>query len=282
MLRTSSGSAEAELFVFLSEEIDLEDCTLGTDLGSELSASQWTRLAAWARGRFDVALSVHAGTALDIVEAIEARLLQSNNDKDDETELESAVVLPLVDANQSSTVRLLTYNVNFALCRGEAGVAERKVAEAIREGAADVVLLEESHSGWRLYLEREGAVARYGHRWHLDDERASGGLAVYSRFPLLQSTVVDLRRKVRGAWFPGAVHWVLVPESGAVVALVHVHLRPSLEDDGSASGLSAARTAPIRRREMLALLRAAAEGGGEVVVAGDMNEEADGLVSSLR
>ena len=165
----------------------------------------------------------------------------------------------------------MSYNVNFALCRGGlAGEPERLVARALLSSGADLVLLQEVHSGWASFLSPLLSPSLPHSRW-LHDEVASGGLAVLSAFPVARSWTVEPRRGgAEGAWFPAAVHVVAAPGRGPV-AVANVHLRPALEEDGTATMMTMAKTSPVRVAEVGVVLQHMPQ-GMPWVLAGDFNE----------
>lgn len=168
-------------------------------------------------------------------------------------------------------VRLLSYNVNYAFCRnGRVGTPEQAVVAAIRAAKADVVLLQETHASWRTHLGSCGFDALYPHRWWHDDNEASGGLALYSKLPIVWSQLLETPMIEQGSWFPAAMHIVLTGQGP--VALGNVHLRPALEDGGGATLLTMGATSGIRQREVSRVLEVAPD-GMPVVIAGDFNEE---------
>jgi endonuclease/exonuclease/phosphatase (EEP) superfamily protein YafD len=134
---------------------------------------------------------------------------------------------------------------------------------AIDELAADLVLLQEITARWRDAL-RERFADRYPHhRYHLHT-RPAGGLAVLSRSPIDADEILV---SPEAGWFPAQR---LVVDG---LQILHVHLRPMIDQHGWLSG--AKTTPPIRRREIEAHWAALVP--MPTVVAGDHNEGAAGL-----
>jgi endonuclease/exonuclease/phosphatase family metal-dependent hydrolase len=287
LLRTSSSGEEMELFVFLEEELGMEAPSLGAPLHEEMTAQQRGRLYEWLLRSFDVVApsNTRETTFFDVVE-----LMQKRPRRPDPVPVVAPVppVVPAAPVAGAATVaaapraaspklagpwaavRVLSYNVNYAFCRrGAIAGPEQTVAAAMRAARADVMLLQETHAAWRAHLSSCGFDALFPHRWAHDDDEASGGLAVYSRFPLLFSQLLETPLLEQGSWFPAALHVLLLP--GGPVAVANVHLRPALEDDGSATMFTMGTTSSIRKREMARLLEIAPD-GMPLVVAGDFNE----------
>lgn len=159
---------------------------------------------------------------------------------------------------------LATYNVNFAIAGDE------PTMRALRELAADVVLLQETNEAWESalgpWIEREGLHARF---WHSRDWPA-GGAAIVSRWPL---------RSVRTA--PSAVQWfdaqrAIVEGPCGAIEVVNVHLQPPVTRDGAlVRGWFEAPTQ--HEREINALWSAIVrrEDAIATIVAGDFNEPED-------
>ncbi len=264
LLRTSSSGEELELFVFLEEELGVRDVSLGAPLCEELSREQRTRLFAWLAQQWGVRLGQHEldnkeeTTFMDVVEMMAKRQKQDEDVPPPLIPVEegrhlipplSHVVPPLLTNSSNNnnnnnscndlSLRFLSYNVNYSLCRAvggsaSVGKAEDVIVNAILSSNADIVLLQETHASWRAHLASCGLDAKYKHRWFHDDNAASGGLALYSRFPIVATELIETPLVEKGSWFPLAVSLLLVGND-ELLAVANVHLRPALEDDGSGS-----------------------------------------------
>jgi len=182
---------------------------------------------------------------------------------------------------------ILTYNVECNTAQNVS--AAEKVAMAITQSNADVILLQETNPTWELKLSCLVPVdsaqgGRYPYRYfHHPTGRPAGGLAVFSVWPISASSVLDLTGTVEGSVFPvlvvniciGAGEKMKPSNQHRTISVANVHLRPPLELDGSASLSTARTTSSIRDAEARELLRS--HPGGFDVVAGDFNEQDGGL-----
>lgn len=164
------------------------------------------------------------------------------------------------------TLVVMSYNVNFGLAGDPAGL------DAIRAGAADLVVLQETTPGWEDAIRADADLAaRYPHM-RFRHCCGAGGLAFLSRHPLDEREYVP--PPVEGAWFPA---WrVVVAAPAARVQVLAVHLRPPLDERGSLVGGYLA-SKPIRRAEIehhAALLDR--DPSVPALVVGDFNEDAEG------
>jgi endonuclease/exonuclease/phosphatase (EEP) superfamily protein YafD len=154
-------------------------------------------------------------------------------------------------------LKLLVYNVN---CRN----ADRDAAlDAIAGVDADVALLQEIAGEWPAALEARLA-AIYPHRIVHLAERAPGGLAVLSKLPIDDDRVIPAPPD---GWFPAQ----RVVVGG--MQILHVHLRPALDERGWATGYVS--TPPLRLRQIQTYV-AELTPDPPVIVAGDYNEEPAG------
>jgi endonuclease/exonuclease/phosphatase (EEP) superfamily protein YafD len=156
-------------------------------------------------------------------------------------------------------VKLLVYNVN---CRNPD--IDGTVA-LIDRVDADLVLLQEISQPWQLALER----LPYPHRAVHLDARASGGLAVLSRAPIEHD---ELIAATPDGWFPA--QRVLV----AGFEILHVHLRPAMDERGWVTGY--VTTPPIRLRQIESYWQHVTR-ACPVIVAGDYNEEPAGTTCAF-
>ena len=154
-------------------------------------------------------------------------------------------------------MKLLVYNINARTPDRDA------VLDAIAAADADIALLQEVSQEWRDALDARFA-AEYPHRSVHFDVRPAGGLAVLSRFSIDEDTLIPT---TPDGWFP-AQRLVV-----AGVQILHVHLRPALDERGWAIGYVS--TPPIRLRQIQAYWTAITP-EPPAIVAGDYNEEPAG------
>jgi endonuclease/exonuclease/phosphatase (EEP) superfamily protein YafD len=151
-------------------------------------------------------------------------------------------------------MKLVVYNVN---CRS---IALAETLEAITALDADVILLQEI---------ADVAHASYPHRAMHADARAAGGLAVLSRLPI---ELDELIPTAPDGWFPAQRLIV------GGIQILHVHLRPALDERGWATGYIS--TPPIRLRQIQTYWARVAP-DPPAIVAGDYNEEPAGTTVSF-
>jgi vancomycin resistance protein VanJ len=158
-------------------------------------------------------------------------------------------------------VRVMTYNVNY----GVAG--DPSTVEAIRQGEAGVVFLQETTPAWEQAL-RQQLAEEYPHMVFRHCCGA-GGLAVLSKFPL---RAAEYMKAPEGGWFPG---WrVLVDSPIGELQALNVHLRPPVSDSGSVvAGYFS--TGEIRQRQIEAYWQKI-DPDLPTLVVGDFNEDTGG------
>ena len=157
-------------------------------------------------------------------------------------------------------VTVMTYNVNFGLAGDSEGI------DAIREGDADVVLLQETTAEWELAL-RAQLSETYPHMQFRHCCRA-GGMAILSRYPVHDGDYVTTDAGMFPAWR------VIVTSPVGPLQLLNVHLRPPVSDSGSVvSGHFTTRS--VREHEITQLYVLLDE-TMPAVIAGDFNEEHSG------
>jgi endonuclease/exonuclease/phosphatase (EEP) superfamily protein YafD len=160
----------------------------------------------------------------------------------------------------------MTYNVNYGLAGDDATL------EAMEEGDADVIVLQETNDVWQQAIEARFSD-RYPHRLFRHHDLA-GGLGIVSRYPIEEK---EYLAPVGEGWFPA---WRLFVDSPlGTMQLLIVHLRPQLSESGSVvSGYFS--TPPVREEEMRAFF-AAVDPALPTIVAGDFNENASGRAIGL-
>eukprot|EP00759_Apiculatamorpha_spiralis_P025904 PhF_6_TR29160/c0_g1_i2/m.42627 len=156
-----------------------------------------------------------------------------------------------------TSIRVLTYNVNFGPFAEYHDVrADRcrlgdttslpptvtRVADAILQYDADVVLLQETNTGWEVFLRKalnESVAYRGASQWWLSPNNsgyyASGSaVIVKSHLTLKGCAVVPTSTTVKGSFFDQLVGCVEIDDH-AQLRFINVHLRPPLAmgDDGN-------------------------------------------------
>jgi endonuclease/exonuclease/phosphatase (EEP) superfamily protein YafD len=158
-------------------------------------------------------------------------------------------------------MRVMTYNVNFGLAGDPQAVA------GIREAGADVVFLQETNAEWEWAL-RDGLGGLYPTIEFLE-RPAAGGMGLLSRWPVVESEVLDPPEE---GWFP-AWRVVLATPLGPVQFL-GVHLHPQISESGSVvSGYFT--TGDNRLAEIRAHLERL-DSGLPTLLLGDFNETTGG------
>ncbi|KAL9185000.1 hypothetical protein ACHAXT_002777 [Thalassiosira profunda] len=181
-----------------------------------------------------------------------------------------------------ATFDVLSYNINNVAVRSPG--RRQRILRAIFSSGADIILLQETNPAWKDVLREEAAASQFRHRhFHHPGatDRAAGGLAILSRYPLENVKVFDMTKDINGSIFPALTcdvkDWI---DAGRLVTIriANVHLRPPVELDGSAWFDTARKTEPIRIKEVKELLQRSAGGISETakmpldIVAGDFNE----------
>jgi len=174
---------------------------------------------------------------------------------------------PRTPTGERPSLRVMTYNVNYGLAGDEATM------DAIAEGQADVVLLQETTPEWETAL-RERFASIYPHI-ELRHCCRAGGLAVLSKYRVLEEQYLEPRDPE--AWFPG---WrVVVRTPVGDVQVLNVHLRPPLSDSGSV--VSGYFTTPSVRKRQIVELHEALDPTMPTLIVGDFNEASGGALSYL-
>ncbi|MBA3464802.1 MAG: endonuclease/exonuclease/phosphatase family protein [Deltaproteobacteria bacterium] len=163
---------------------------------------------------------------------------------------------------EPTALRVMSYNVNHAN-RDASGTMDAIVAED-----PDVVLLQEIDRGWQDSLEKRFSKA-YPHRAFRLYSRAAGGLAVLSRFPIIDEEFIPTPPQ---GWFPA--QRLVVDGPFGKVQMLNVHLRPCLDSGGWITGY---QTTPPHRLEQAKAYYPRLKSGLPTVVAGDFNELPTGV-----
>ena len=169
----------------------------------------------------------------------------------------------------SREIRVLVYNVHAG--KDAAGVDNlERVVDLVRETGADVALLQEVDRGTRrsgqidqsdLLARRTGLAVAFGKT--LDYDGGEYGIAVLSRWPIMQQTLMRLRveppqRRSGGSYEPRGAQRVIVRGPVGDLVLINTHLDASREDH-------------YRRQEIRPVLMLARDAGSLVLVGGDFN-----------
>ena len=166
-----------------------------------------------------------------------------------------------------ATIDVLTYNINnvaIKCCN-----RRRRIRHAICSSGADIVLLQETNPAWEAYLlqeeENESRIATqyrycYFHHPNAITDRAAGGIAILSRYPLHDNKVhiLNFITDVDGSVFPAlmcSLHIPLGKYYSVAIKIANVHLRPPVELDGTAKLDTARITEPVRLQEVKELIR---------------------------
>lgn len=155
-------------------------------------------------------------------------------------------------------LKVVTFNVDLKQ------YADPKTIEAVGQTESDVVVLQEVNTGWRTVLEERYAETYPYRAYH---GRASGGLAILSRYPFEDRGVVA---GVDG-WHP-AWH-LLVDSSIGPVQFLIVHLKPPYSKREGISGYFDADAAHLREVQSFS---ESCEEGYPTLVMGDFNESPGG------
>jgi len=167
------------------------------------------------------------------------------------------------DDYATATIDILTYNINNVAVKS--CNRRRRIMQAICTSCADIVLLQETNPSWEAYLLKENGSLiathyRYRHFHHPGPtDRAAGGIAILSRYPLLENNVhiFNFTKDLDGSVFPAMICTVQIPigKDSVTINIANVHLRPPVELDGSARLYTARTTEPVRLQEVKELIR---------------------------
>ncbi len=168
---------------------------------------------------------------------------------------------PKLAAPGEPTLKVMSYNVNFGI------PGDGATMQAILDGKADVVFLQETTPEWERWL-RRNLARRYPHS-SFKHCCGAGGLAVLSKHRFEEK---DYLAPPPGGWFPG---WrVVVDGPLGAVQVLSVHLRPPATESGSfVSGYF--QTPPVRERQIQAFHQAL-DPALPTLVLGDFNESGGG------
>jgi hypothetical protein len=107
-------------------------------------------------------------------------------------------------SSSSSSLKVLTYNVNFGLVRFKKDNTVRRnsaagnVISAITESECDIVALQETNAAWEELM--KDVYGLYPHQvWF--HRGAAGGQALLSKFPIEHSEMCNTRAQIQESWF---------------------------------------------------------------------------------
>jgi len=165
-----------------------------------------------------------------------------------------------VPMREKSSLRVMSYNVNFGVAGDPAAVA------AIASAKPQIVLLQETNEVWEQTLVAGSSYKH--HRFAPPKELPAGGLGVLSRYPIV--TIEELP-SVGGPFFAWRV--VIDTPSGRI-QILNLHLRPPMSDGGSwVVGYWSTRET---REQEIAWHLERLDPELPTLLAGDFNEEPDG------
>jgi endonuclease/exonuclease/phosphatase family metal-dependent hydrolase len=171
-----------------------------------------------------------------------------------------------VDGDTNATIDVLTYNINNVAVK--CCNRRHRIRHAICASGADIVLLQETNPAWEEYLLQESGSDlatqyRYCHFHHpvATTDRAAGGIAILSRYPLLDNNnvhILNFTNDVNGSVFPALICSLHIPIGkyhNVTINIANVHLRPPVELNGTAKLDTARTTEPVRLQEVKELIR---------------------------
>jgi len=157
----------------------------------------------------------------------------------------------------------MSYNVNFGIA------GDPSTIDAVADSNPDIVLLQETNAEWERAFTRRLGVRFPHHRFASPRDWPAGGMGILSKYPIVS---IDTLPSHGGMFFAWRI--VLDTKLGRLQVL-DVHLRPPISDGGSwVVGYFSTRGDRLREIEYHA---AALDPALPTVIAGDFNEERDGL-----
>ena len=171
----------------------------------------------------------------------------------------------IITATTLATFNILSYNINNVSVNSSKH--RLAIIHAILSSNSDIILLQETNVEWEKAINAaELQKFQYTHYHHPGPkDRAAGGLAVLSQYPLKNVKILDFSRDVDGSVFPAMIFDVDIPiqdknslsssSHEATIHIANVHLRPPVNLDGSAQLDTARKTEPIRVKEAKELIK---------------------------
>ncbi|MDG1476959.1 MAG: endonuclease/exonuclease/phosphatase family protein [Vicingaceae bacterium] len=157
---------------------------------------------------------------------------------------------------KANDISILTYNVNYKLIN-------KKIIPVLDSINADIVCLQESNKKWEEII-RNGLEYKYAHMKYRNSN-ASGGLAVLSKYPILDVKYI----RNRPGWFPAAL--ITIKKDQDTLQILNVHLKPPLSDNGWI-GWKASFKADIVHVEELKQFMKYVDPNLPTLILGDFNE----------
>jgi endonuclease/exonuclease/phosphatase (EEP) superfamily protein YafD len=165
-----------------------------------------------------------------------------------------------VPMREKSSLRVMSYNVNFGVAGDPAAV------DAIASAKPEIVLLQETNEIWEQTLVAGLSYAH--HRFTPPKDLPAGGMGVLSRYPIVS---IDELPSVGGPFFAWRV--VIDAPSGRI-QILNLHLRPPMSDGGSwIVGFWSTRDT---RAQEIAYHMERLDPELPTLMVGDFNEEGDG------
>ena len=191
-----------------------------------------------------------------------------------------------------ATFNILSYNINNVSVHSSKH--RGAIIHAILSSNSDIILLQETNVEWEKAINAAELQYRYTHYHHQGPkDRAAGGLAVLSHYPVTNATILDFSRDIDGSVFPALTFDVNIPiqiqdknslspsSHEETMHIANVHLRPPVNLDGSAQLDTARKTEPIRVKEAKELIKQSTNQRDTAnltkhrpldIIAGDFNE----------
>ena len=166
-----------------------------------------------------------------------------------------------------ATFNILSYNINN-VAAVHSSRHRLAIIHAISSSNSDIILLQETNVEWEKAIIAAELQFQYTHYHHPGpNDRAAGGIAVLSQYPIKNVKILDFSRDIDGSVFPILIFDVNIPikdknslspsshEYEATIHIANIHLRPPVNLDGSAQLDTARKTEPIRVKEAKELIK---------------------------
>ena len=184
-----------------------------------------------------------------------------------------------------ATFDILSYNINNTAANSAS--RRKHILRAIFSSGADILLLQETNSAWEDLLKDDAIALQFQYTYFHHpgpNDRATGGIAILSQYPLENVKILDFSNIVRGSVFPALTCQVKVPIVGTMAVTIdigNVHLRPPVNLDGTAWLNTMRETEQIRVKEVKELIQQSistiySEQPPLDIIAGDFNENDNG------
>ncbi len=125
-------------------------------------------------------------------------------------------------------LRVVSYNINWREGSWKKNNRQSTV-KAIKTVHADVLLLQETTAAWEKLLNRKlRRRFRYYRYTHIPN---GGGLAIFSRYPILSSQLIP----AKDGWYPAEQYLIKTPLGK--IEFFNIHLIPTIDSPHPTSGL---------------------------------------------